>query len=594
MLNPALIFLLSILAFNNSAAGTKSENQRLKSIFDSYFEEYLKLYPTFASMTGDYRYNDRLENSISAQHRMLQKELDEKYLRMINDINRDELNYQDKISFDIFTDNLNSDLESLTYNFHLLPFNQLDGMPLLFANMGSGQDIHPFNTPKDYRDFLKRADDFSVWVDTAVSNMREGIKLKVVFPRIIIEKMITVTGNVISEDPAQSIFYHPVEKFPEGFSGQDQQELRRLYVQAISEKINPAYRKLNTFLKDEYLPAGRATTAWTDLPGGTEAYNFLVRYLTTTKLSPDELFTTGIREVERIRREMDSVRVKAGFTGTLKDFFEFLREEPRFYYKNPADLINGYNEIRKTVEANIGRLFKHIPRSGFEIRPVPEFQEKSAAGAFYIPPAKDGSRPGVFYANTHDMNSRPKYDMQCIFLHEAIPGHHFQISIAQEQDNLPKFRNFAFFGAYVEGWALYAEDLGGQLGLYTDIYDYFGKLSSEMLRAIRLVVDTGIHTKNWTKDQAVQYMLDNSAFGRTDIIAEVERYISNPAQALTYKTGELKIKELIQRGREKLGANFDLSAFHNELLKDGALPLDVLENKINDYISGMKKGITKQ
>jgi uncharacterized protein (DUF885 family) len=385
-------------------------------------------------------------------------------------------------------------------------------------------------------------------------------------------------------DPKQSVFWQPITEFPAAVTPADRERLTKAFADKLSTKVLPAYKRLHDFLKDQYLAQARPTIAWSELGNGAEWYAYLVRYHTTTSMAPEEIHEVGLREVARIRGEMERVKSQLGHSGDLRSFFDALRADPNLYFTDAAELIAGYQVIRERVDAGMPLLFARIPKAGFEIRPVEAFRAASEAAGSYFPGSPDGKRPGVFYVNTHDLPSRPKYAMEALYLHEAIPGHHYQGSIAQEATDMPRYRRFAYDTAYGEGWALYAESLGRDLGLYTDAYSEFGALSAEMWRAVRLVVDTGMHAKGWTRDQAIDYFRANTALGDADIRAEVERYIAWPGQALAYKVGQLKILELRRRAQAKLGPRFDIRAFHAQVVDSGSLPLAVLEKKIDRWI----------
>jgi uncharacterized protein (DUF885 family) len=451
--------------------------------------------------------------------------------------------------------------------------------------MGAGGSLHPFATVKDYEDWLKRTNDFVIWVDQAMVNMRAGIAKDVVQPRIVMERVLPQLEPMLAANVEQSIFYRPVTSFPESFTPEERERLSGAYRQAIETQIVPAYRRLHTFIKEEYLPRTRTTVGITSLPDGAEWYAYLVKLQTTTALTPAEIHEIGLKEVARIRGEMEQVIAQVQFKGDLAAFFKFLRSDPRFYYTKPEELLDGYRALKSKATEAAPRLFAVAPKADFEIRAVEEFRARSAAAASYRVATPDGSRPGVFYVNTYDLKSRPRYTMQAIFLHEAVPGHHFQFSIQQELEDLPSFRRFGGYTAYSEGWGLYGESLGRELGFYTDPYDHFGALGTEMFRAVRLVVDTGMHSRGWSREQAIEYMNSNAPVGQSDTVSEIERYIANPGQALAYKVGELKLKELRARGAERLGERFDLREFHTQVLTDGALPLDVLETKIDRWIA---------
>jgi uncharacterized protein (DUF885 family) len=456
------------------------------------------------------------------------------------------------------------------------------------AQLGSGAGAQPFETTKDYENWLKRIDGFVVWSNQAITNMRRGADKGIVQPRVLMERLVPLLDKLIAANPEQSVFWRPVAQFGKGVPAADQARLREAYRAAITEKLNPSLTKLRDFVRDEYLPRTRDTVAFTALPLGQEWYAYRVKEMTTTNLTPDQIHQIGLDEVKRIGAEIDRVAREVGFQGDRRAFFDSLRADPRFYYTNEDDLLNGYRALKDQVRARLPELFDVKPKADFEIRAVEPFRAASQASASYMAPSPDGKRPGVFYVNTYDLKSRPKYSMQAIYLHEAEPGHHYQIALQQELQGLPKFRRFGGYTAYFEGWGLYAESLGRDLGFYTDAYDYVGALSAEIWRAIRLVADTGLHAKGWTRQQAIDYMLANSAIGATDAAAEIDRYIAIPGQALAYKLGELKIKELKARAQRELGPRYDVKAFHRQILVDGALPLDVLDAKIDRWIQQVK------
>jgi uncharacterized protein (DUF885 family) len=392
---------------------------------------------------------------------------------------------------------------------------------------------------------------------------------------------------MVVERPEDSLFFAPVRAFPEGVAPADRERLTAAYTAAIRDEVVPAFRRLRNFVRDEYLPKTRSTVAWSALPDGAAWYAFYVQEHTTTDMTPEQIHEVGLNEVARILGEMDGVRQKVGFKGDLHEFFDHLENDPQFYYTQGADLLDGYRTLKVRIEAALPKLFSVFPKADYEVREVEAFRAQSAAGAYYQGASADGSRPGIFYVNTYNLKAQPKFGMETLSLHEASPGHHFQVTIQQELEDLPRFRRFGSdYTAYVEGWALYAEYIGKELGMFTDPYQWFGRLNDEQLRAMRLVVDTGLHAKGWSREQAIQYMLDNSTLAPTDVESEVERYIAWPGQALGYKVGDLRIQALRHRAEAELGDKFDVRAFHREVLGDGAVPMDVLEAKIERWIAG--------
>jgi len=555
------------------------------ALVDNYFEAYLELHPLFATDIGDRRYNSRLPNDIAPSQLRAEREMEASYLQRIKTIDPATLDEPRQLSYQVFEYGRRQALERLRFPRQLLPVNQMYSMPGLFAQMGSGRGIHPFETAADYEDFLMRAAGFSVWVDQAIANMREGIDKGIVQPRVIVQKVLPQLAAQIVDDPEASVFYKPVAQFPATVPAPDRARLRNAFRVTIMATIVPAYRRLHEFMRGEYLDAARDTAGLGALPDGARWYEGLVADMTTTALGPAALHEIGLREVARVHAEMERVRESTGFKGDLKAFFAFLSNDPRFAFSDREQLLDGYRALRERVEAGLPKLFARVPRAGYEIRPVEAFREQSAAGASYEAPSQDGSRPGIFYVNTYALSGRRRWQMESLFLHEAVPGHHFQIALQQENTALPRFRRFGLYTAYVEGWALYAEGLGRDLGLYEDPYQYFGKLQGELWRSIRLVVDTGLHAKGWTREQVLDYMYANAPTREERAVAEAERYMALPGQALAYKVGQLKLQELRERARQALGSRFDPRAFHEAVLSVGALPLDILEWHIDRWIA---------
>jgi uncharacterized protein (DUF885 family) len=562
--------------------------QQLAQVVGAYWLRSLELNPLQATFVGEMRWNDRLPNFIGEAHLALELATEREFLQKIQAIDPAKLTGQDRLTYDVFRRDREIAIEGYRFQNELIPLNQFFGLPTLMAQLGAGTSAQPFATTRDYENWLKRLDGFVEWNRQAIVNMRRGADKGITNPRVIMEKVVPQLAALIAADPRQSVFYRPVANFPKTVPAADQPRLREAYAKAITAKLNPSLQALHDFVKNEYLPRARTSIAFTDLPLGKEWYAYQVKSLTTTDLSPDAIHRIGLDEVQRIGAEIDRVMRDLGFQGDRKAFFDSLRADPRFYYDNPEDLLNGYRALKDQVRARVGEQFDIRPKADFEIRAIEPFRQASASSASYLPPSPDGKRAGVFYVNTYDLKSRPKYSMQAIYLHEAEPGHHFQLTIQQELQDLPAFRRFGGYTAYAEGWGLYAESLGRELGLYTDPYDYVGALSTEIWRAVRLVTDTGIHAKGWSRQQAIDYMLANSAVGATDAAAEIDRYIAWPGQALAYKLGELKIKELKARAQRQLGERFDVKAFHRQILADGALPLDVLDAKIDRWIAGVK------
>ena len=571
------------------ATSAASSSASLNTLVEQYFEEWLKLNPLAATFIGDNRYNDSLPNSIGPQHRAAEHQLNARYLDAIKAIDPAGLPPRDRITYDIFLRERERAIEAERFPWHLLPINQAGSLVTLMPALGSGDSAQPFATVQDYDNWLGRLDGFAAWMDQAIVNMREGIAKGVVQPRPVVEKLLPQLEAMIVAEPEESLFYAPLRKFPETVTESEQERLTAAYSKKISGTVVPAYARMRDFVRDEYLPKARDSVAWTALPDGAAWYAFAVREHTTTDMSPDGIHELGLSEVARILGEMDGVRRQVGFDGDLEAFFTHLETSPEFYFTDGVELVRGYGQIKRRIDAELPRLFSVLPKADYEVREVEAFRAQSSAGAFYQPPSADGSRPGIFYVNTYNLKAQPKFGMETLSLHEASPGHHFQISIQQELEDVPRFRRFGGdYTAFVEGWALYAEYLGKELGLFTDPYQWFGRLNDEQLRAMRLVVDTGLHSKGWSRERAIQYMLDNSTLAETDVVSEVERYIAWPGQALGYKVGDLHIQGLRRRAEQELGPKFDIRDFHREVLGDGAVPLSVLDSKIDRWIDSRK------
>jgi uncharacterized protein (DUF885 family) len=402
-------------------------------------------------------------------------------------------------------------------------------------------------------------------------------------------KVLPQLKELIVADPETSLFYTPLRKFPDAIAAADRTRLQTAYRDAITKEINPAYQRVHDFIRDEYLKGARTQVGWSNVPNGRAWYAYLAGLSTKTVLSPVAIHVICLLVVARIRGEMEQVKLQVGFNGNLAAFFKFLKDDPQLYFVNEAALLQGYRDLKKSIDARLPQLFADFPKADYEVRAVEAFRAQSSAGGFYQSPSADGSRPGIFYVNTYNLKAQPKFGMETLSLHEAAPGHHFQVAIQQELEEIPRFRRFGTgYVAYQEGWALYAESIGKELGMFTDPYQYYGRLADEMLRAMRLVVDTGLHTRNWTREQSIKYMLDNSSMAPSDAESEVERYIAIPGQALGYKKGQLRIRELRNKAQAALGSRFDVREFHSVVLRDGSLPLEVLEAKIDRWIAKKK------
>lgn len=575
------LILLSIL-FTNCKSDKKSAD--FKTITENYFNDKNELNPLDATLNGQEKYNDQLQFEMTDSYRKKQNDFFLNYEKQLAEVDKEKLSEEEKNSFDIITWEIEVGKQLLQQNANLTPIHQFWGTHLTMAQMAGGESAQPFKTEKDYKNFIKRMNLYSVWLDSAMVYMKKGIKEGVVLPKILTEKVIPQFEEMITPKIEDNLFYTTIKSLPKSFSEAQKTEITKEYTSVINEKLMPKYKLMAEFLKSEYLPASRTTSGIGTISGGKELYKTYVKQWTTTNMTPEEIHTLGLSEVKRLNSEMEKVKTQVGFKGTLKEFFNYVRSRPELKpFKKPEEVIANFERIHQIIKPNVDKLFSLQPKTPFQIKRTEAFREKTAS-AEYVQGAADGSRPGTFYVPIPDVKNYNYYADEDLFLHEAIPGHHFQISLQQENNELPDFRKFNWFGAYGEGWALYTESLGKELGLYNDPYQYFGMLGSEMHRAIRLVVDTGLHNKGWTREQAIQYSLDNEAESEASIIAEIERYMAIPGQALSYKVGQLKIMELRKKAEKELGSKFDIKVFHQKVLESGVMPLALLENKIDNWI----------
>ncbi len=586
------IFVVAIIAASLSACkqsgttgSTTGDNKDLAKVFNDYYQDRLKLYPIEATFAGDNRYNDLLPNDGSDAFIQQAKGLYTGYLDKVKQFKREDLSEADQLSYDIFVYEAQVNLDRFNYHFEYMPFDQFNALPITMGQFGSGSGTQPFKTVKDYDNWLKRISAFAIWADTAIANFNKGIKAGIVLPKTLVVKMLPQMQSFVVTDPTKSLFYGPITKLPKDFSDADKKRLTDAYQKAIMGTLVPTYKKLGDYLKNEYLPKARATSGLSALPDGAAMYAYCVKAQTTTDKTPEEIYQLGLKEVARIRAEMDSIKNLVGFKGDMHAFFVHLQTDPKFTpFKTPKEVLDAFENIHQRMQPNLKKEFTHVPKCPFEIRQTEAFRAASASAEYYQGTA-DGSRPGIFYVPILDATKfNITSGMESLFLHEAIPGHHYQISLTQENTSLPDFRRFDNSeNAYVEGWALYCESLGKELGLFTDPYQHMGALGDEIHRAIRLVVDVAIHTKNMTREQAIKYMMDNEQIDEQGATAEIERYMAFPGQALGYKIGALKIRELRTRYEQKLGSKFDLAEFHNQVLKDGPMPLAVFEAKMDAW-----------
>jgi len=555
----------------------------LTTLVEDFFEAHLRLHPLEATFIGDHRFDGELGRPASVEHREAVLALATRSLEAARAIDRAALSQGEQVVLDVFISERTLGLEGLAFPSQLLPMHQMGSMPLTLAELASGDGAQPFETVDDHDRWLSRAGAFPTWVDDAIARMTEGLAQGVTQPKVAMQKTVAQLDALLVDEGEKSIFAAPVAR-ARSFAEPDAARLVAAHRALSDDVIRPALIRLRDFVRDVYVPGCRDTFGYGDLPEGARFYAHHVKRNTTTTLTPDEIHAMGEREVQRIVDEMDGVRAAVGFEGDLPAFFAHLREDPRYVFSSPDELFAAYVALKAKIDAALPALFSDFPKADYEVRAVEPFRAASAAGAEYRAPSEDGTRPGIFYVNTHNLAAQPRYGIETLSLHEAAPGHHFQIAIQQELTHLPRFRRFADYNAYSEGWALYAESLGKELGLFTDPMQYYGRLNDEQLRAMRLVVDTGLHAKGWSRARAVQFMLDHSSLAPSDVEAEVDRYMVWPGQALGYKVGEFRIRAMRVRAEKALGDRFDVRAFHSVVLRDGAMPLDVLDALVDRFI----------
>lgn len=565
-----------------------SEKVPFTTLCNNYFTDKNILNPLDATQYGQNEYNDQLQLEMTDSYRKLQGIFYDKYENQLAAIDTTHLKEEEKNSYAIIKWEINVGKELLQLPTNLMPIHQFGGTHLTLAQFAGGTSAQPFKTEKDYRNFLIRMERYSVWMDSAMVYMKKGMAIGVVLPKALTEKIIPEFQDQITTNAADNLFYAAIKILPTTFSEDLKKELASKYSTTITEKLVPHFKKMVAFIKNDYLPACRNSSGIGSLPFGKKLYATYAKQWTTTSLKPETIHALGLKEVLRLNAEMEKVKIQVGFKGSLKDFLNVVRVMKTLHpFHKPEEVLANFKRIYQRIKPNVNKLFSLQPKTKFEIRRTEAFREKSAS-AEYVQGAADGSRPGIFYVPIPDASSYNVLEDEDLFLHEAIPGHHFQVSLQQESTTLPDFRKFNWFGAYGEGWALYCESLGKELGLYSDPYQYLGMLNDEMHRAIRLVVDTGIHNSNWTREQAIRYSLDNEAESVASITSEIERYMAIPGQALSYKVGQLKILELRKKAESKMGAKFDIKQFHEKVLESGVMPLALLEKKINVWIEEKK------
>lgn len=581
-------------ACKNETAATKEPAEevnvsaKFNEMLDNYYEEGLQLNPVQATFAGDNRFNDQFPNPLAEETVNKTKAHFNKYKEQLEQFDDASLSESEKMTKAILKWECDMNLEGFNFRRDYFPIDQMWSINLVAGQLASGASAQPFKTVEDYNNWLKRLDGYIDWMTSAEAKMKEGMKAGYVLPKSLIVKVLPQLEALTVKDLDAHLFYTPVKNFPEGFSEEDKKQLTESYSKMVSEKIIPTYKSLHEFMSTAYMDAGRESSGIEGIPGGKEFYQYQIKLYTTTTMTADEIHKLGLSEVARISTEMEKIKEQVGYTGDLKSFFDHVRNKKELMpFTEPKQVIDNFNAIHTRMKPQIEKLFDVKPKTPFEVRRTEAFREKSAS-AEYNPGSLDGTRPGIFYTPIPEVTKYNTYSDESLFLHEAIPGHHYQISLTQESEELPKFRKTLWYSGYGEGWALYSESLGKELGLYTDPYQYFGMLGAEMHRAIRLVVDTGLHSKGWTREQAIQYSLDNEAESEAGITSEIERYMANPGQALSYKIGQLKIRELRAKAKKELGDKFDIRQFHNQVLETGCVPLALLENKINTWIQKSK------
>lgn len=582
-----LVLLLACGAEDEVVPQREEVSAEFAELLETYQEGRLQLDPLQATFLGDDRYNDRLPNMLSEEYRAEARGFYQDYLGRLRSINRKALNTTEQVSYDVLEWELNMALQGADFATHLLPLNQFSGPHLTIGQLAGGKGAQPFRTVADYDNWLARVEDFATLMDTAKVNMERGAARGYLLPRALAMKLLPQLESLAAEPLEDHLFYNPARMIPDSFSSEDRERLQGAFRGMVGQRIIPLFTDLASYVREDYLPRTRQSSGIDQIPQGALYYNYLIRLYTTTDMSAEEIHELGLREVARLRGELEKVKREVGFSGDLQSFFDHVRTQPELMpFDEPEEVIANFNSIHDRMKPQLKMLFNKVPHTEFEVRRTEEFREASATAAYY-PGSQDGSRPGIFYVPIPNAEEYNTFSDEDIFLHEAIPGHHYQSSLTLENENLPDFRRNLWYSAYGEGWAMYCESLGKELGLYQDPYQYFGMLSAEMHRAIRLVVDTGIHSMGWSRERAIQYSLENEAESQSGIVSEIERYMALPGQALSYKVGQLKLLELRARAEAALGADFDIRAFHDLILEGGCLPLNVLERKVDEWIEAV-------
>src|SRR6187401_1038273 len=580
-----LIATLALLTGFSQSSFRSTPPSQLEALLEQYSKEYYALNPLEGTQAGINDYNNQIEITISEEYIKKAKALNHKYLNQLGVINKAGLTASELLSIDVLTSKLKSENERLNSSLGFYrPVDQfVFSFPTRFATLGSGAGFIPFNTEKDYRNFISRMKGLQTWVDQAIANMRKGVEQNNTNPKAAMEKVPPQLKPLFESAVQENVFYKPLLKLPNDLDSAAAIQLKKDYTSAIENIIKPAYKKLHDFIVTEYIPKARKTSGLLDNYKGKKEYELWLKHYTTTTITAGQIFNLGLSEVSRIRKEMDAVKTQVGFKGDLKSFFQYVRTDPKFFpFKTEEEVLDRFRSFLDKMSPQLNSLFNLTPKAKFEVRATEKFRA-AGANAQYMQPSRDGKRPGIFYEVINDPAQYNYFSMESLFIHEAIPGHHYQAAIQQEAD-IPEFRKAYWTSAFGEGWALYAESLGNELGMYTDPYQYLGRLNGEIERAVRLVVDAGIHYKGWSREKAIAYVLENQPVSSVEAEQRVERYMVTAGQAVSYKVGELKIIELRERAKKKLGNKFDIKEFHDEVLKDGCLPLIILETKINRWI----------
>ncbi len=577
---------LGVVMIMTACGPGSSAGDKLHALFDREWEWRLQAYPEFATSIGDHRYDDKLTDVTAAAYAQRDTQTVNAWLDELNHIDRSALSPEDRINFDMFKTQLQERHDSYRFNEQLMPLNADSGFHTAFALLPKQM---AFATPADFDKYLARLRAFPKYMDDTIALMREGLRTGMTMPKESLAGIETSITPLVVDDPTKSALWEPFATIPAAFDAATRERLASQGRAAINDGVTPAYRRFLEFMTKDYVPHARTTLAATALPNGQDYYKFLVKQFTTTDVTPDQVHQIGLDQVKQIRAEMDHAIAKTGFKGTFPEFLQFLRTDPRFYAKTPEDLLKSAAYIAKRMDGKLPSLFTHLPRQPYTVAPVPDYLAPKYTAGRYNPNPPDGTEPGYYWVNTYALDTRPLYNLEALTLHEAVPGHHLQGAISYELSNLPNFRRYSYISTFGEGWGLYSEWLGLEAGSYTDPYSNFGRLTYAMWRACRLVVDTGLHTKGWTRQQAIDYLSQNTALSVHECTTETDRYISWPGQALSYKMGELKIRELRARAEKALGAKFDKRRFHDAVIGNGSVPMPVLEQVIDGFIAAEQK-----